>query len=340
MTQLLEHAPANRRTESESAVAKVDVSICIVTWNSARWIESCLEAVREAAASISAEVIVVDNGSSDESLQLAQSAAFRRLRVVDASENHGFAGGVNRAISLSRGEYVLLLNPDCELAPDSLHQLKKFLDSSPKAAVAVPLLFGSDGEPQREFQLRRLPTVSSIASELLLFEKLVPTNRLTSQYRHRELDITAPARVEQPAAAAMMLRRSVIDSVGVFDERFAPAWFEDVDYCQRLHDAGAEIWLVPKARATHRGGASLEHISFNQFTEIWYRNLYRYAKKWFKPRQVETLRWLIIAGMCMRIAALSVGLQRKPVGRRVAFRAYRQVIRQAFERWGETSPSS
>lgn len=338
MTEVLEHAPAGRKVGGEEKATAIDVSICIVTWNSERWIEGCLEAASRAAGRVSAELLVLDNASGDHTVQRASSAT-PRVRVVSLDQNHGFAGGVNRAIDLARGEYILLLNPDCRLDVESVAELKNFLDRNPKAAAAVPLLFDEEGEPQREFQLRRLPTVGSIAAELLLLDELAPTNRLTARYRYRELDITSPCRVEQPAAAAMMLRRAAIDRIGRFDERFAPAWFEDVDYCRRLREAGEEIWLVPSARAVHRGGASLEQLSFASFTEIWYRNLNRYARKWMRPRQVELLRWLVIAGMFLRIAALTIGVPRRHVTRRAAMRAYRKVMKQAFERWGETSQS-
>ena len=111
MTEVLEHAPADRKVGGEDQAATVDVSICIVSWNSARWIDGCLAAASRAASSVSAEVLVLDNASTDGSAQRAAAAVPQRSRVISLDHNHGFAGGVNRALELARGEYILLLNP-------------------------------------------------------------------------------------------------------------------------------------------------------------------------------------------------------------------------------------
>ena len=96
------------------------------------------------------------------------------------------------------------------------------------------MLIDESGHSQRHFQLRRLPTLRSLASEVLLLDKLFPKNPTTAHHRYRDLDLTEPRVIEQPAAAALLLRREVMEDVGAFDESFAPAWFEDVDYCRRL----------------------------------------------------------------------------------------------------------
>ena len=124
------------------------------------------------------------------------------------------------------------------------------------------------------------------------------------------------------------------------DERFAPAWFEDVDYCRRLAERQKEIWVVPAAHAQHFGGASLEHMDFAGFVDIWYRNMWRYAHKWMRPGQAEVLRWTIVAGMFLRCAAGLVGLHPRGVGRLDAFRGYAAVMKKAFDRWDSSLSSS
>jgi N-acetylglucosaminyl-diphospho-decaprenol L-rhamnosyltransferase len=344
MTSTLLHSEPTferRRLSPVADATRPPLSIAIVTWNSAAWIEKCLQSIPEACGALEYEIVVVDNASSDDTA--ANVAAFNAhsLRLVESSENLGFAGGVNRALGGARGDYILLLNPDCELAPGSIEKLYAFLEKEKLAGAAVPLLLGDDGEPQREFQLRRLPTLRTLAVELLMLDKIVPSNRITSGYRYRDIDIARPQPIEQPAAAAMMIRREVIESIGPFDERFMPAWFEDVDYCRRMRERGETIWLVPDARATHHGGASLEHVSFRRFTEVWYENLFRYGDKWLSRDRVETLRWLVIAGMLLRISALLVGIPRRPATRREALTAFTSVLKRAFHRWDNSaSPSS
>lgn len=310
--------------------AAPDLSILIVTWNSERWIDRCLRSIPAACAGLRYEVLVHDNASKDATLSLVGDA-----KVLRSPTNDGFGAGTNRALAASTGRYVFLLNPDCELAPNALTLLFEFLEAHPRIAAAAPLLIDDGGETQREFQLRRLPTLRTFAAEVLLIDKIFPRNPATASYRYRDLDLTEPRRIEQPAAAALLLRRSVTDEVGMFDEQFAPAWFEDVDFCRRLAEAKKEVWVVPAARVRHFGGASLEHIRFAGFVDVWYRNMWRYARKWMRPRQAETLRLMIIAGMLLRCAAFFVGLRPHGIPRREAFGAYARVLKRAFNRWDE-----
>jgi GT2 family glycosyltransferase len=311
-------------------VRPIELSILIVTWNSERWIERCLQSIPVACEGVEYEVVVVDNASEDSTL----SRLPEDVRIVRAATNGGFAAGTNRAFAESRGRYAFLLNPDCELAPRALTLLHDFLGTHPEAAAAAPLLVDESGDSQREFQLRRFAGLRILASQVLLLDKILPNLPLIASYRYRDLDLDKPCKVEQPAAAALMIRREVFEEVGPFDEQFAPAWFEDVDYCRRLAQANKELYVVPAASARHFGGASLENMTFARFTDTWYRNMWRYAQKWLRPGQAEALRWVIIFGMALRCVAALLGFAHADVGRINAFRAYAHVLRRAFERWG------
>ena len=329
--------PALRTVPPSAEAREVDLSIAIVTWNSERWIERCLRAIPAACEGIAYEVILHDNASADRTLQRVGSDS---VQILQADRNLGFAAGMNRAIAATRGRYVFLLNPDCELAPHALTLLFEFLESNPEVSAAAPLLSDESGLSQREFQLRRLPMLRTFVHEVLLLDKMFPTNGATAHYRYRDLDLDHPSRIEQPAAAALLMRRKAFDEVGPLDEQFEPAWFEDVDYCRRLAAAGKQVYAVPAAWARHFGGASLEHISFGDFTNVWYRNMMRYAVKWWPASQVETLRWVIILGMLLRIPAALLGFGHRDVSRWEATRAYLRVLEKAFKRWGGSSQSS
>ncbi|HEX9162256.1 MAG TPA: glycosyltransferase family 2 protein [Thermoanaerobaculia bacterium] len=339
MTPIHDVRVAPRPVARDAAKAVVpDLSIVIVTWNSARWIDRCLRSLPAACEGLSYEVVVYDNASIDGTLhRLPDDSA----RVIRSSQNDGFAAATNRALGMSRGPFVFLLNPDCELGPRSLTVLCEFLGQHPNAAAAAPILLDERGDSQREFQLRRLPTLRALAAEALLLDKMMPRNRATTLYRYRDLDLdlSEPQRIEQPAAAALLIRRSVFDEIGGFDEQFTPAWFEDVDFCRRLAEAEKELYVVPAAHARHVGGASLEHMTYGQFIDLWYRNMWRYARKWFSPRRAEALRWAIVAGMLLRCVAALAGFRNGSSSRWEALRSYARVLRKALNRWADSSPS-
>lgn len=326
---------ARSGTGSGKEARPLDLSIVIVTWNSERWIDRCLRSIPAASEGLDYEVVIHDNASSDGTLAAVDggSAGAGPLQLIRSSENRGFAAATNSGFAESAGRYVFLLNPDCELAPRALTELVAFLEAHPDVAAAAPLLNDEGGTTQRDFQLRRFPTLTTLVVELMLLDKLFPGNPSTKRYRYRDLQLDRPRRVEQPAGAALLLRREVFDRVGPFDEAFSPAWFEDVDYCQRLAHANLEVWVVPAARGKHFGGASLESMEFSKFAEIWYRNMWRYARKWMSPLRAEALRWAIVAGMLLRCTAALAGLAPRIIGRKVALRAYSRVMRAAIGKW-------
>lgn len=312
----------------------LDLSVVIVTWNSESWITQCLDALPAACDGLQFEVLVIDNASSDRTVHLIEKLENNGCRLMRSDRNLGFAAAVNRSIRESKGRYVLLLNPDCVAEPGSFTTLVEHLEAEPGDAGAVPLLLEEDGQPQTRFQLRSLPTLRTLLAEILLLNRLFPLNRLHSHHPYREVNLSeGPHVVEQPAGAAFLLRREVFEEIGPLDERFFPAWFEDVDYCRRLAEHERRLVLIPQSRVHHRGGASLDTIGFSGFLPIWYRNLYLYARKWMSRPAGEAIRWMIVIGMMLRIGAIFIGLHGLPMEREEAIRTHSRVMKEAFRRW-------
>ena len=179
-------------------------------------------------------------------------------------------------------------------------------------------------EDQATFQLRRLPGLGSDATELLLLDHAFPNHRGRRRSRYADEDREARFPVEQAAAAAIAVRRDVFVRIGGFDERYVPAWYEDVDLCARLAAEGTILYL-PEASVRHRGGSSASRLGYRKFLPLFYRNALRYRRERYGLAQRAAYRGLLAAGMALRLAMLP--LRRDvPRSRGEAARAYLAVL--------------
>jgi GT2 family glycosyltransferase len=300
------------------------VSILLVAWNASAVIERCLQSLDVDRH----EVIVVDNASADGTADRV-ALTHPRVQLVRATTNLGFAGGVNAGLRLCRGEFVLLLNCDVTASPGAIDYLLYALRSRPDSAAAGGLLLGETGEPQHGFHVRRFPALATWAVELWLVDHVWPGNPVTRRYEARDLTsgATVPTEVDQPAAACLMVRRDVLRALGGLDERFHPAWFEDVDLCRRIRNAGWSILFVPAARFSHAGGVAARRLGLAAFSRIWYRNLQRYVRKHHGAATLIAVKALIVSGMMLRVC---VTLAR---GRAGDASAYTRVALDAVTTW-------
>jgi GT2 family glycosyltransferase len=296
------------------------VRAVIVSWNSEGL-------VGRAAASVPApaRVAAVDNGSADGSAAEAERAGAVVLRL---GRNSGFGPACNRGAGevpgLPPAETLLFLNPDAALLDGdaALASLLAELDADPRVAAAAPALEGDGQEP---FQLRRLPTVASLAREAFFVNRLFPRNRSFRRERYLDRDRSIPFDVEQPAAAALLVRRDVFASVGGFDPAFAPAWFEDVDLCAKILESGYRIRFVPAARASHVGGTTMRALPYDDYLPLYTRNLLRYLRRHAGLSSRALARIVLSAGALLRLALLPFVRGDHP--RPEAARAYLRVLR-------------
>jgi N-acetylglucosaminyl-diphospho-decaprenol L-rhamnosyltransferase len=222
-----------------------DASVVVVTYNAVPWIEPCLESVR------GAEVVVVDNGSSDGTPDVVREL-FPDVRVVE-HENRGLAAGWNEGIARTSGRYVLLLNADAWLVGDALARLVAFADSRPDAAVVGPRLTNPDGSLQRS--VRGFPTVWRLATEYFFLRKLAPGTQLLNAFYAGGFDHDEVREADFLMGACLLVRRAAIDEVGPLDEAFF-LFSEETDWCYRFVQAGWKVVFVPGAECVHVGGAS------------------------------------------------------------------------------------
>lgn len=262
------------------------------------------------------ELIVVDNGSDGE----LPVGAFR---LVAPGENLGFAGGANAGAAVARGEILLFLNPDAHPEPGALDRLIEGFAALPDAAGLAPKLLGKEGDSQHRWQLRRLPTPFI----LLLQTLLIPAGRGPAE------EPEAGARVEQPAAAALAIRRAAFERVGGFDAGFFPAWFEDVDLAKRMGQAGMALHYWPSSVFRHGLGSSVPRLGYGPFLSIYYDNLDRYLGKHHCGLWAGVARVTLALGLLFRLLLLPLRRPARAASRREAARGLVAVFRKIWHDW-------
>ena len=162
------------------------------------------------------------------------------------------------------------------------------------------MLVSADGTPQAGFMVRRLPTPAALILEALLLNRVWPSNPVNRRYRALDLRPDMPGPAEQPAGAFLMLRRSVWEVLGGFDEGFHPLWFEDVDFCRRAMDRGYAFYYDPASVAKHTGAHSILPLAVEKRRIYWYRSLLRFTAKHFTPRAFRLTCVAVVTGSILR----------------------------------------
>jgi len=264
-----------------------DVSAIVVTLNSATWIERCLESLRGTGA----EVIVVDHGSTDETLELVQKTC-PDARIVQ-QENLGFGAGNNTGMRVASGRYFLLLNADAWLREDALERLVAFADEHPEAAVVGPRLLNPDGTLQRS--VRGYPSPWRIATEYFFLRKLAPRSRALNAFYGAGFDHESVREAEFLGGACLLVRREAVDSIGGFDEDFF-LMSEEVDWCYRFRQAGWKVLFYPGAEAFHVLTSSVNPAQF----QLLVRGHLRFLRKHHGLRTAERARRVMLWALRMR----------------------------------------
>lgn len=242
------------------------LSVIIVNYNVRYFVEQCIHSVLKATKGITKEIIVVDNHSSDGSVEYLENRFGNTITIIDCSHNQGFARANNIAIRQSKGQYVLLLNPDTFVGEKSIRMVLDFMDGHPQAGAAGCRMYNANGTLARESR-RGLPT------PFVSFLKMLGASK---RYYMSHLPWDQPARIDVLSGAFMMLRRQVLDHVGLLDEDFF-MYGEDIDLSYRILKAGYENWYVP-ARIVHYKGESTQKTSF-RYVHVFYQAMLIFFRK-------------------------------------------------------------
>jgi N-acetylglucosaminyl-diphospho-decaprenol L-rhamnosyltransferase len=269
----------------------MDLSIIIVSYNVRDMLRDCLRALPEATKGLTTEVFVVDNASQDDSVEMVR-AGFPDVRLTVGEENLGFARANNVALRQSAGRYVLLLNPDTEAEPESLTRLVRFMEDHPRAGACGPKLLNTDGSLQPHGA--RFPTLLRDFVCVTGLRRLAMTRyEVALGYGREDFDVLCE--VDALSGACLLVRREVIDQVGLLDERFF-MFSEEVEWCHRIKKAGWEVWYVPEVRVTHHWMGSVRQAS-REMTAQLFKSQVLYYQITAGPHTALGARAIMVLGL-------------------------------------------
>ncbi len=269
------------------------LSIVIVNYNTEKLLRSCLESVYGGANGTPLDIWVVDNNSRDNSVAMLKSM-FPMVKVIQNPSNVGFSRANNLVISQSRSDYILLLNPDTLIIGDAIEQVVKFMKEHPEVGVAGCKVLNRDGTLQLACR-RSIPTPEVAFYRLTGLSRLFPRSRVMAKYNmtYESPDLTHE--VDAVSGAFLMIRRQVVEEIGLLDERFF-MYGEELDWCLRTKRAGWSVMYYPEAEIIHYKGESTKYNS-RKATLEFYRAMYLFHRKHFAKDYSPLTNFLIYAGI-------------------------------------------
>ncbi len=270
------------------------VSVVIVNWNSRDAVLGCLRALAEHSPDGGCEVVVVDNGSVDGSVE-AIRRSFPSVRVIANSQNRGLPAANNQGIAATSAPFVLIANPDTIVQPGAVDAMVDVLNRHDRAAFAIPRLLYEDGELQ--VSAGEIPTFF----EAILGRRFQRRVSNTSGYWWDGWAHDEERAIGRGHEACYLVRRRAIEEVGLQDEAYVLDW-EGTDWTARMRDAGWQIWFCPKAEVIHLGGVSIRQVQAR-----WIISSHRGMYRFYRSRRPAALRPFIAATIAARAATKLIG---------------------------------
>lgn len=237
----------------------MDLSIIIVSFKVKDLLEECLSSIFAQNFNFNFEIIVFDNASQDGSAEMVKQK-FPQVKLIASGKNLGFAAGNNLGLKISTGKHLLLLNPDTKFTDNSLNKLLAKSENNPEIGILGCNLLNANGSPQPS--VRRFPRLTDHLLMMLKLHHLF----LLKKYLAVDFDYQKEAEVDQVMGAFMLIKRLVIDKIGLLDEKYY-IWFEEVDYCLKAKKAGFKVVYSPESSIIHYGEQSFRQMLI--FKQQW-----------------------------------------------------------------------
>ncbi len=272
------------------------LSVIIVNYNIKYFLEQCLYSVRKACKGIESEIFVVDNNSVDGSVKMTREK-FPEVTVIANNENKGFSKANNQAIKKAKGEYILLLNPDTVVEDDTFKKSISFMDEHPEAGGLGVKMIDGKGKFLPESK-RGFPSPATAFYKIFGLSAIFPRSKTFGKYHLGYLDKDEIHEVDVLAGAFMMLRKKVLEKIGLLDEAFF-MYGEDIDISYRIIKAGYKNYYYPETRIIHYKGECTKKSSIN-YVFIFYNAMVIFAKKHFSPKNARMFSFLINIAIYLR----------------------------------------
>lgn len=261
----------------------MDFSIIIVSWNTKDKLRENLLSLSYGNTGVHREIIVIDNASDDGSAVMVQTE-FPEVKLIRNQANVGFAKASNQGLREATGDFLILLNPDMKILPDTLVNLKSWLLKNPQANVTGITLI--DEHNTVIPQVREFPTVWTQLAIVLKLPHLFP--QILHNYLQVDFDYAQSTAVDSIRGAFFVIRRSALEVYGYLDERYF-LWFEEVDYCRTVKEKGGEVWYTSTAKAIDYVGQSFSQLPRVTKQKYFRNSMIAYFKKWYPTWQGELL---------------------------------------------------
>jgi len=265
--------------------AKPDLSIIIVNWKVRRLLEKCLDSILKYKGNLNLEIFVIDNDSRDNTAEMMM-VQYPDLDCISLPRNIGFARANNLGIERAKADVIFLLNPDTEISAGYMQKALEYMRSHPQVGIMGTKILNADKSVQKS--IRRFPDFSSQLLVLLKLRNVLMDNKYLSHYLADDFDYSKEQQVDQIMGAAMFIRREVLDKIGLLDEKFF-IWFEEIDFCERAHQAGFKLVYYPDISLVHYGGSS-----FGQQTTLRKQMMFNSSLLYYFRKHRSFVQWLIL----------------------------------------------
>jgi len=278
----------------------MDLSIIIVSWNVKEKLKKNLQALLQNAPDFSWEIFVVDNNSADGTAEMV-AAEFPGVKLIANSENLGFAKANNLAIKQAQGDFILLLNPDMQVFPDTLDKMLEWAKNNSQATISSCCLVNEKNEVIKI--VRRFPKLIDQLIIVLKIPHFIPG--VLNNYLQTKFDYAVAAKVDSVRGAFFLINKESYKKISgrelpLLDERYF-LWFEEVDFCREVYKMGGEVWYAPVAHCLDYVGASFSQVNRSQTQKYFRDSMLNYFRKWEAPWKYKVLKlaWKIIF-LCLK----------------------------------------